>query len=68
MTDTLTDTEIDEEKKYRVQERIGILIDGADREPTPEEINLAFKESREWESTYREQNTELRHGAKTHVI
>ena len=56
MTDTLTDAEVEVELKYRRNERLAILLDGADRDPTPAELNLAFKEAREWESTYREQN------------
>ena len=52
----MTDADIQIETEYRRQERLGILLDGADRDPTPAELNLAFKEAREWESTYREQN------------
>jgi hypothetical protein len=62
VTDTLTNAEIEAEKVYRKTERLAILLDGDDRDPTPAELNLAFKEAREWESTYREQNRELSSG------
>jgi len=54
----VTDADIQIETAYRRQERLRILLDGADRDPTPAELNLAFKEAREWESRYRLENTQ----------
>lgn len=45
----MTQDEINQEMRYRREERLGILC-GADT-PTPEQIALADKEAREWSDT-----------------
>lgn len=40
-----TPAELQAEYKYRVEERLGILLDGAQREPTPEETRIAKREA-----------------------
>ena len=42
----MTTEEIQAEWQYRYQERLGIMCE--DREPTPEQKAIAFKEANEW--------------------
>lgn len=52
MRATMTEYEIQIEKEYRIQERLGILTQG-DRNPTLPEQFQANEEANEWERQYR---------------
>jgi hypothetical protein len=42
----MTESEIQAEWQYRYQERLGIMCE--DREPTPEQKAIAYREANEW--------------------
>ena len=48
----LTETEIQTEKRYRYEERLGILC--GSNPPTSEQLRIASTEAAEWERDYRE--------------
>ena len=49
----MDDASIQIEKDHRRMERICIILDGESRSPTPFELNLAMRESNEWEALWR---------------
>jgi hypothetical protein len=56
----MSDDEVEAECKHRRLERIGIIMDGDDRAPTPFELNIAAKEAAEWRAEYRSARPEDR--------
>lgn len=54
---TMTDQEIQEEKAYRIQERLGILE--APTPATPEQLLIAKQEAQLWEDAWRKENPEV---------
>lgn len=53
----MTDQEIQEEKAYRIQERLGILE--APTPATPEQLLIAKQEAQLWEDAWRKENPEV---------
>lgn len=50
----MTELEIQQEKAYRVIERLGIMF-GTDK-PTPEQLLIAKQEAAQWEEEWRREN------------
>lgn len=52
----MTDSEIQQEKAYRIQERLAILE--APSTATPEQLLIAKQEAQQWEERWRKENSE----------